>query len=237
MRALLLAAGLGTRLRPLTDDMPKCLVPIYGRPLLDYWLEALISQGIEKVLINTHYMEPLVRQYVNESGWLPYITLAHEETLLGTGGTILRNQKFFRDEAFFMAHADNLTIFDLAKFVEQHSARPRGSEITMMTFKSPAPQSCGVVELDGYQVVQAFHEKVNNPPSNLANAAVYIIEPSVISWMETLGKSQLDLSTEVIPHYLGRIFTYENTIYHRDIGTMDSWTEANRDFPKSRPLA
>lgn len=232
MRALLLAAGIGTRLRPLTNQLPKCLVPIHGRPLLDYWLEALISQGIEKILINTHYLEQVVRQYLNESAWLPYIELAHEETLLGTGGTVLRNQNFFQGEAFFMAHADNLTIFDLTKFLEQHVVRPKGTEITMMIFKSPAPQSCGVVELDSQQVVQGFYEKVSNPPSNLANAAVYIIEPSVVAWMETLGKTQLDLSTEVIPHYLGKIFTYENTIYHRDIGTMDSWTEANRDFPQ-----
>lgn len=236
MRALLLAAGLGTRLRPLTDHLPKCLVPIHGRPLLDYWLEVLISQGIEKVLINTHYLEPVVRQYVNESAWLPYIELVHEETLLGTGGTVLRNQNFFQGEAFFMAHADNLTIFDLTKFVKQHAERPKCTEITMMVFKSPDPQSCGVVELDGQQVVQAFHEKVNNPPGNLANAAVYIIEPSVVAWMQTLGKPQLDLSTEVIPHYLRKIFTYENTLYHRDIGTMDSWSEANQDFPQKLGL-
>ncbi len=232
MRALLLAAGLGTRLRPLTDNLPKCLVPIHGRPLLDYWLESLISQGIEKVLINTHYMEPVVCQYLNKSAWLPYIELAHEENLLGTGGTVLRNQNFFQGEPFFMAHADNLTIFDLTKFTEQHTVRPKGTEITMMIFKSPSPKSCGVVELDSQGVVRGFYEKVNNPPGNLSNAAVYIIEPSVVAWMQTLGKPQLDLSTEVIPHYLGKIFTYENTTYHRDIGTMDSWTQANQDFPQ-----
>jgi len=233
MRALLLAAGLGTRLRPLTNHLPKCLVPIHGRPLLDYWLEALISQGMEKVLINTHYLEPVVRKYLNESAWLPYVELVHEQALLGTGGTVLQNQNFFKGESFFMAHADNLTIFDLTTFVGQHAMRPKGTEITMMIFKSPAPQSCGVVELDDRQVVQGFHEKVKNPPSNLANAAVYIIEQSVVAWMEEQVKTPLDFSTEVIPHYLRKIFTHENTVYHRDIGTIDSWTEANRDFPQN----
>ena len=177
-------------------------------------------------------MEPVVCQYLNKSAWLPYIELAHEENLLGTGGTVLRNQNFFQGEPFFMAHADNLTIFDLTKFTEQHTVRPKGTEITMMIFKSPSPKSCGVVELDSQGVVRGFYEKVNNPPGNLSNAAVYIIEPSVVAWMQTLGKPQLDLSTEVIPHYLGKIFTYENTTYHRDIGTMDSWTQANQDFPQ-----
>ena len=67
MRALLLAAGLGTRLRPLTNYLPKCLVPIHGRPLLDYWLETLLENGIEQVLINTHYMAPMVQQYLKKS--------------------------------------------------------------------------------------------------------------------------------------------------------------------------
>lgn len=232
MRALLLAAGLGTRLRPLTNHLPKCLVPIHGRPLLDYWLEALISQGIDKILINTHYMVPMVRQYLNQSAWLPYVTLVHEETLLGTGGTILRNKDFFEGKAFLLAHADNLTIFDIAKFAAQHLVRPEDTEITMMVFNTPSPQSCGIVELTDQGVVQAFYEKLDNPPGNLANAAVYIIEPSVIAWMEKLGKPQLDLSTEVIPHYLGKIFVYENSTYHRDIGTMESWEAANHDFPQ-----
>ena len=80
-------------------------------------------------------------------------------------------------------------------------------------------------------VVQDFHEKVENPPSNLANGAIYILEPSVLEWMIGLGKNQVDLSTEVIPNFLGKMFTYQKTQYHRDIGTIKSWIQANRDFP------
>ena len=231
MRALLLAAGLGTRLQPLTSYLPKCLVPIKGRPLLDYWLESLLDHGIEKVLINTHYMAPMVRKYLIQSSWLPYIKLVHEEILLGTGGTILRNRDFFKDETFLVAHADNLTIFDLSDFTNRHDGRPKGTEITAMVFKTPDPHSCGIVELDSNGVVQAFHEKVLNPPGNLANGALYILESSVLEWMTGLGKKQVDFSTEVISHFLGKLFTYQNTLYHRDIGTMKSWREANDDFP------
>ena len=88
-----------------------------------------------------------------------------------------------------------------------------------------------IVSLDSQGVVQAFHEKVVNPPGNLANGAVYILEPSIIEWIAGLGKTQVDISTEVIPHFLGKLFTYQNTLYHRDIGTMKSWIEANNDFP------
>lgn len=232
MRALLLAAGLGTRLRPLTDTMPKCLVPIHGRPLLDYWLENLLDHGTDSILINTHYMAPMVQKYLYLSSWNSRVTIVHEESLLGTGGTILQNRRFFQEEPFLVAHADNLTIFDMREFVRSHADRRSNTEITMMVFKTDTPQSCGIVELDKHRVVQAFHEKVANPPGNLANAAVYIFEPDVIAWMASLKKRVIDLSTEVIPHYLGRIYAYHNTQYHRDIGTLESWQEANRDFPK-----
>lgn len=232
MRALLLAAGLGTRLQPLTNYLPKCLVPINGRPLLDYWLETLLDNGIEEVLINTHYMAPMVQKYLHHSTWLSRVKFVHEEILLGTGGTILKNRKFFEDEPFLVAHADNLTIFNMQDFIKQHACRPKGSELTMMVFQTPDPQSCGIVSLDNKRVVQTFHEKVANPPGNLANGAVYIIEPSVITWMASLGKTDVDLSNDVIPHYLGRMFTFQNSVYHRDIGTMKSWAESNNDFPK-----
>jgi mannose-1-phosphate guanylyltransferase len=231
VRALLLAAGLGTRLQPLTSYLPKCLVPIHGRPLLDYWLESLLDHGVEEILINTHYMAPMVQKYLNQSSWLPHIKVVHEEILLGTGGTILQNRDFFKDETFLVAHADNLTIFDLLDFTNCHDGRPKGTEITAMVFETLDPHSCGIVELDSKGVVQAFHEKVLNPPGNLANGAVYILESSVLEWMIGLGKKQVDFSTEVIPHYLRKLFTYQNTLYHRDIGTMKSWKEANTDFP------
>jgi len=231
MRALLLAAGLGTRLQPLTNYLPKCLVPVHGRPLLDYWLENLLNHGIEQILINTHYMAPMVRQYLNQSTWLPYIKIVYEEILLGTGGTILKNRDFFNNEDFLVAHADNLTIFDMQDFSSQHADRPSGTDLTMMIFDTPDPQSCGIVSLDSQGVVEAFHEKVANPPGSLANGAVYIFDPSVAEWIAGLGKLQVDLSNELIPHFLGRIYTYRNAAYHRDIGTLASWSAANQDFP------
>ena len=231
MRALLLAAGLGTRLRPLTNHVPKCLIPIHGRPLLDYWLELLVGSGIVEILVNTHYFAELVNDYVGRSTWSKNVTVVFEESLLGTGGTVLANQDFFRNEALLVAHADNLTIFDPVAFVQAHQGRPNGCELTMMVFETPVPETCGIVELDQHRTVQAFHEKVKSPPGNLANAAVYILEPSVIEFMQGLGKNEIDLSTEVIPHFLGRISTFRNGRYHRDIGTVLSWAEAQHDFP------
>jgi mannose-1-phosphate guanylyltransferase len=231
MRALLLAGGYGTRLKPLTNYLPKCLVPIHGRPLLDYWLEALVSAGVTEILLNTHYLAPMVRRFVEDCAWASHVTMVHEEHLLGTGGTVVHNSDFFGDEPFIVAHADNLTLFDVQDFIDRHQQRPKSTVMTMMTFETDDPKSCGILELDARGVVIAFHEKVANPPGNFANAAVYIFEPSMLALMKEIGTIEVDLSTQVIPELMGQIFTFFNDTYHRDIGTIAQWQTANRDFP------
>ncbi len=226
----MLAAGLGTRLRPITETVPKCLVSIRGRPLLAYWLDALLSGGVDRTLINTHYLAEAVRAYIDASCWRDRVDLVHEDELLGTGGTILANREWLGTGPFMVAHADNLTRFDVAGFIAAHANRPAQAEITMMTFATDSPQSCGIVELDGNGVVVGFHEKVENPPGNLANAAVYILEPAVASYLASLGRKVIDLSTEVLPHYIGRITTFHNADYHRDIGTIESLRMAQAEF-------
>lgn len=220
---MLLAAGLGTRLRPITDSIPKCLVPINGKPLLEYWIELLCNGGVKPILVNLHYLADKVRDYIVASRFKDVISTVYEEELLGTAGTLLKNRKFFNNETLMLIHADNLSKFDVGAFIEHHKGRPAYCEITMMTFAASSPESCGIVELDEHGVVQAFHEKVNNPPCNLANGAVYIIEPSIFEFLEDLNKETIDFSTEVLPHYIGRIFTFYNDVYHRDIGTMASY--------------
>jgi len=230
MRALLLAAGLGTRLRPLTERIPKCLVFIRGKPLLGHWLDLLLTNGIERVLVNTHHLAGAVRQYVAQSAWKEQVTLVHEERLLGTGGTVLANHNFFQGRAFMVAHADNLTRFDVRAFVRRHEQRPAGCLATMMTFRTDAPQTCGIVEVDARGVVTAFHEKVANPPGDRANAAVYIFEPDIVDFLAGLGREVVDLSTEVIPAFVGRISTFHNSDFHRDIGTPESLQRAEAEF-------
>jgi mannose-1-phosphate guanylyltransferase len=231
LRALLLAAGLGTRLRPLTDTIPKCLVPVRGRPLLGHWFELLFRGGVEGALVNTHYHAAAVKAFVAGSPWRDRVTLVHEPELLGTGGTVLRNREWFGREAFMVAHADNLSVFPVHEFIVAHRNRPAGAALTMMTFDTDAPRNCGIVELDARGLVQHFHEKVADPPGTRANGAVYIVEPEVVDFLRALGRDIIDLSTEVIPHFLGRIATYHNTGYHRDIGTLESLRKAEAEFP------
>lgn len=237
MRALLLGAGLGTRLRPLTDVLPKCLAPIRGRPLLEYWLDLLFAADLEQVVINTHHHAEMVKTYVGRTAWSDRIELAYEPELLGTGGTILRHQAKLSSGAFIVAHADNLSAFDCHAFLRRHAQRPRGCLITMMTFRTLSPESCGIVSLDESGVVREFHEKVKEPPGDLANAAVYVLEPDIFDFLRGLEKSRIDFSTEVIPSFMGRIFTFHNGAYHEDIGTLEHWRRAQTEYPGELPAA
>ena len=230
MKALLLAAGLGTRLRPITDRMPKCLVPIRGKPLLEYWLDLLLPGGIERILVNTHHLAPLMEAFVQRSRWRERLDTTYEPELLGTGGTILANRAYFAGEAFLVGHADNLTLFDVAEFLACHRERPSGVAITMMTFVTDAPRTCGIIVQDRDGIVREFHEKVENPPGNLANGAVYVIEPEVVEYIASLGGPFIDFSTAVLPEFLGRIRTFNGVKYHRDIGNPESLRIAEEEY-------
>ena len=230
MKALLLAAGLGTRLKPLTNNIPKCLVEINGKPLLEHWITMLCKGGVQPLLVNLHHHADKVIEFVNNSKYSQFISTVYEERLLGTGGTLLRNRDFFNDEPLMLVHADNLSMFDVKTFVNRHMNRPAGCEITMMTFKTPTPHSCGIIETDERGCICAFHEKVANPPGNLANGAVYILEATIFDYLKNLNKEYIDFSTDIIPHYIGRIYTFHNDVYHRDIGTVESYETACKEF-------
>ncbi|MCD4678602.1 MAG: nucleotidyltransferase family protein [Desulfobacula sp.] len=226
MKALLLAAGLGTRLHPLTYETPKCLVPINCKPLLGYWLDTIFTSKIDSALINLHYLPEKVARFIDESPYKGKIKTVYEKELLGTAGTLFKNREFFKDEQILLIHADNYSIFCLDEFIKAHNNRPAGCEMTMLSFKTDIPESCGILGLDENGVVQAFYEKVKNPPGNLANGAVYIIEQSIFDFLENFEKDRIDFSTEVLPYFLGKIYTFLNNEYHRDIGTMESYQKA-----------
>jgi mannose-1-phosphate guanylyltransferase len=231
LKALLVAAGVGSRLRPLTDVLPKCLMPVNGRPLLGFWLSLLARAGIGEVIVNLHHHAELVRAFVSRSPYAPITTLAHEETLLGTGGTLLRHREKLAGGPVFFAYADNLSVFDLRRFLDVHENRPAGVVMTMMTFETDRPSQCGVVELDQSGVVVGFHEKSQAPPGNLANAAVFILEPEVLDVLASIQSPFIDFSADVIPRFLGRIQTYHNAVYHRDIGSPVSYLRAQLEYP------
>ena len=224
---MLLAAGFGTRLRPLTETIPKCLVPIKGRPLLDIWLERLTQAGFGPFLINTHYLAEQVEEFIEDSQYRDQVRLINERELYGTAGTVITNRAFFQAQDGLVIHADNYCLADFDAFKQAHHNRPTECVMTMMTFRTNSPQNCGIVELDTRGVMVAFHEKVVTAPGNLANCAVYILSSELIKELGLMFVNAKNFSDDVINKLCGKIFTYETKSFFLDIGTPETYKKAN----------
>ena len=229
LRALLLAAGLGTRLRPLTLHTPKCLVPINGEPLLGRWLRQLEQAGCEAVLINTHYLAEQVKAYLQSwhSSTMAVHTV-HEPELLGTAGTLLANPAFFAGATGLLIHADNARAEGLRPFLAAHHNQQVGCLLTMLTFNTDTPSSCGIVEIDDQHIVQGFHEKVMDPPGKRANGALYAFEQPLLDLLNRMAPLPSDFSTEVIPRLMSRIQTWHTDQAYLDIGTPEALATAQQ---------
>jgi mannose-1-phosphate guanylyltransferase len=227
LRALLLAGGVGMRLRPLTATVPKCLVPIGGRPLLGWWFDLLFEAGLERAVVNTHHLPEAVRAYCATSPWRDRVDLVHEPTLLGTAATLRANASRFGG-TLLLAHADNLSCFSPAALIGRHALRPAGCAATMMTFRTDVPSACGIVEIDARGVLTGYHEKIADPPGNLANGAVFVLDAEILA-LTRAHPEATDFCRDIVPLGLGRVATFENTRYHRDIGTPQALERARAD--------
>lgn len=233
MDALLLAAGLGSRLKPYTNSWPKCLMPICGVPLLEYWISDLIRAGASRIFVNTHHHSQIVHEFLARPRFSGVVEILYEERLKGTAGTLRDLLKHLpKQESFWLVHADNWCGFDLSLMQKAHGQnRASGAMATMMTFVSEDPQSCGIVSLDDRGFVSEIFEKCEDPPGNLANAAVYILEPDVLA-QTVANEGAFDFTGEILPDFVGSIATIHNDRTHRDIGKIGSLLKAQSDPPK-----
>lgn len=229
MKAILLAAGRGTRLRPITDTTPKCLLPIGGQTLLDLWLDALSAAGVDEVLVNLHHLASDVRRHLDRRRRPPSVHSSFEPELLGSAGTLRANRGFVEGEELFLAcNADNLTDFELTSLVKFHR---NGDEVASLTvFHAEHPGACGVVELDPDGWMVGFTEKPRQPVSDLANAGMYAFHPSILDEID--GPGPRDIGYDLLPRLVGRAKAMVVEGYFRDIGTPEAYRQATEDYPR-----
>lgn len=231
-KALLLAGGLGTRLRPLTDTLPKCLVPIAGKPLLDYWFDGLEAAGVLQILINTHHLRDAVRSHLNQvMARRPLrIEEAYEPTLLGSAGTVHANRSWMDDaDECLLIYADNLSNVNLADVLRFH--RSHRDPMTMMLFHTPYPEQCGIASLDEVGRILEFVEKPKQPKSNLANSGLYVL--SADAYREIADQNAFDIGFDILPKFIGRMRGFAFEGYHRDMGNLEAVEQANRDAARA----
>jgi mannose-1-phosphate guanylyltransferase len=228
MKAFILAAGEGTRLRPLTESVPKCLLPIRGVPLLEIWLNSCKAAGITDVLVNAHAHAEAVKQFVATQKSGVRVSVVEEPQLLGSAGTLAENRAFVGgEEAFFVLYGDVLMNVDLRRMFEFH--RQRNLSATLGVYQVPDPTRCGVVTMDENDVIQKFVEKPTQPESKWAFSGVMIGGQEIFDFVP--DRRPADIGFDVLPKMAGRTAGYRISEYLIDIGTPENYQAAQRSWP------
>lgn len=233
---MILAAGEGTRLRPLTLSLPKPMVPVANVPLLVRTLRLLESQGITEIAVNLYHRPEVIREALGDGRELGVaLHYSDEEQLMGTAGGVKRMEGFL-DETFLILYGDNLYHADFAPLLEFH--RAKNALATIATFTAPNPSACGLVVTDESGRVTRFQEKP--PPEEVftdqANAGVYILEPEIFRYIP--ADTVYDFGKEVFPELLvaeaDRVFATPLNGYLQDTGTVPAYRQANWDLLEGR---
>jgi mannose-1-phosphate guanylyltransferase len=227
MKAFLLAAGLGTRLRPYTDSTPKCLLPIRGVPMLEIWLALCRTHGISQILVNTHAHADAVRSFIRSHELGVQVTIVEEPELFGSAGTLRTNRDWVEsEEKFWVLYADVLTSADLSAMLSSHLP---SSAATLGVYSVPDPQRCGIVTVDQNQVVKQFVEKPKLPAGNLAFAGILTGTQQLLDAIP--DKPLADLAFDVLPLLAGRMRAFTISDYILDIGTPENYVLAQKNWP------
>ena len=215
MKAFLMAAGLGTRLRPITNTIPKCMVSIKGQPLLGWWMDLFEKHDVSDVLINTHYLPEPVRDFIcsyNRQGHKVKIHESYEPVLLGSAGTLRANKRFVESEgSFLICYADNLTNANLSQLVLRHE------------------QVKPVLTMGLFHMITEFIEKPKHPASNLANAGIYVAGQEIFDYIPC-NKDEVDMGKDVLPLLTEKMAGFEIKDYLLDVGTMSNYQKAQEEW-------
>jgi NDP-sugar pyrophosphorylase family protein len=235
LKALLLAGGLATRLRPLTNTRPKHLLPIGNRPHIDHLLHLLQRHGIHDVVLTTSYLAEAFDGTVaaaRERGL--NIEVTHETEPLGTAGAIKHAEALLGGETFLTFNADVLTDMDLGRLIELH--RQGAGTATMLLTPVEDPSAFGVVATDAVGLVERFIEKPapGEAPTNLINAGIYVMEPEVLSRIppDEVWSAEHQLFPQLVADE--EMFAFELDGYWMDIGTPAQYLQSNMDAVEGR---
>ena len=231
-RALILSAGRGERLRPHTEERPKTMMPIGGRPLLEYHIVLLREHGIRELAVNLHHRPEAVIEYFGDgSHWGVSILYSLEDRLMGTAGAAKRIEGFLGAGRFVVVYGDNLFADDLGPMFEAHDRM--GACTTVAVIEGPDPCSGGVAVVGPGWRVSRFIEKPRPDQvlSRLVNAGVYVMEPEVLGFVP--GDRPSDFGRDVLPALIEagqRVYAWKMRGYLSGIDTPELYQKAQRDL-------
>jgi NDP-sugar pyrophosphorylase family protein len=223
MKAMVMAAGLGTRLRPLTDFLPKPMMPVANRPVLHHLLNLLNRHDVHEVGINLHAFPEMIEGYFGDGSSLGMsIRWSYEPELLGTAGGTKKLEDFWGDETILITSGDGLHDVDVTALLGHH--RRTGALATLTVKPVADPSAYGVVVIDRDTRIRGFQEKPTRDEarSDLANCGIYVIEPEVLAHVRPDTFS--DFGTDVWPALVAaneQIYAYTTMAYWNDVGDLD----------------
>jgi len=231
MKAMILAAGLGTRLRPLTETMPKPLLPVAGTPLIVWNLLLLRRYGVTEVLINLHHLGPMIEQALGDGASHGLsLTYSREPVILGTGGGIKQAEPFFEGRPFLVLNGDTLLELDLGALMQAH--REGEALATMVLREDPEAERWGPVEVDQAQQVLSINGRGrmgSGPTRMLMFAGVHVMHPRLLREVP-VGRESSIIEAYVRAIAGGeRILGYRMTGYWSDVGTPERYAQVQRD--------
>ena len=235
MKAVILVGGEGTRLRPLTCNITKAMVPIVNRPFLEHVICYLKKHGIEEIILAMGYMSGSIQEYFGDGSQLGvHLTYLVEKSPLGTAGAV-KNAESFLGEAFFVFNGDTLSEIDLTAMMKRHlKIKPKAS-IALAPVDNPTIY--GVVETDARGRVKRFVEKPSwdEVTSNMVNAGIYILEPEVLKHIPVSAHCMFENYLFPLLLKMGEsVLGYPSDAYWIDIGTPEKYLKANHDLLKRR---
>lgn len=231
MKAIIMAGGQGTRLRPLTCDLPKPMVPILNKPVMEYSIELLKDHGITEIGVSTCYLPEMIQDYFGDgSRWGVNLYYFFEEEPLGTAGSV-RNAAEFLDESFVVVSGDALTDTNLTEVIDFH--RQKDGLVTLVLSRQEIPLEYGVVMVDENNQVTRFLEKPSwgEVFSDLANTGIYILEPQVFDYFDRGVK--FDFSKDLFPLIMQNdqpIYGFPTSAYWSDIGDVEQYMQTQFDI-------
>src|SRR5579875_3494357 len=232
MKAVIMAGGEGTRLRPLTSQRPKPLVPVLNMPIMEHIVLLLKEHGITDIVVTLHYLADEIEGYFGDgSEWGVNLIYSVEETPLGTAGSVKQAEPYLKDDTFLIISGDALTDINLDRVIEFH--RRKKSLATIVLSHVPNPLEFGVVITDDEGRIRRFLEKPSwgEVFSDTVNTGMYILEPSVFRYMQP--ERSYDWSQDIFPQLLKEekpMFGYIMGEYWTDVGSLAQYRQAQYEM-------
>ena len=234
MKAMVLAAGQGTRLRPTTDGTPKALVPVAGRPMIEYALLLLRHYGIEDIIINLHHFGEQIESRLGDGrAWKLKITYSREPELLDTGGGLLKAKSFLQDGAFIVINTDALIDLNLGELIDFHGRN--NAAVTLVLRPDSRADEYGSMDIDASGRVCRFLDTQSpipraGAPVKLMFTGVQILDPKVFDHMkEHAAMRKFSTTKHIYPRMLAageRLFGFRFDGFWQDLGTLERIREA-----------